>query len=244
MVMKTIRQKTTYFGPEPEGSFPFLKLPVELQLRVVEHTGLIASRHFMSRIVDKGFTSLKCRLFKCAGYPIGSWNCGDNYCPSTHTGFSTTYPCEDFIPHALFLVSKTVRLLALSVFYGKNTFEVWYHELGLPPHMPRFVEAPWTPQNSRFIHQFPTHSWKYLRHVRWVFCHLRRPGNDSHIEKTDDWSNSLTALFSSGAIRPSSFTLELHFHCPFRTNFDWSPNPYQKECAWDLCDRLVSAVIP
>ncbi|KAL4763612.1 uncharacterized protein BDW70DRAFT_148403 [Aspergillus foveolatus] len=27
MIMKIIRQRTKYFGPEPEGSFPFLKLP-------------------------------------------------------------------------------------------------------------------------------------------------------------------------------------------------------------------------
>lgn len=173
MVMKTIRQKTTYFCPEPERSFPFLKLPVELRIRVLEHTGLIASRHFISRIVDKCFTSLECRLFKCAGYPIGFRNSGDNYCPSTPTDFSTAYPCEDFIPDALFLVRKTVRLLALSVFYSRNTFEVCYQERGLLPHVPPPVEAPWSPQTSRFIRQFPAHSWQHLRHVRWIFCCLR-----------------------------------------------------------------------
>ncbi|KAL4751323.1 hypothetical protein BDW72DRAFT_212804 [Aspergillus terricola var. indicus] len=49
MVMKTIRQKTTYSAPEPEGPFPFLRLPVELQLRVLEHTGFIASWDLLSR---------------------------------------------------------------------------------------------------------------------------------------------------------------------------------------------------
>ncbi|KAL4773887.1 hypothetical protein BDW60DRAFT_205652 [Aspergillus nidulans var. acristatus] len=168
MVMKTIRQKTTDFGPEPEGSLPFLKLPVELQLRVLEHTGLITSRHFMSRIVDRRLISLKCRILDCAGYPVGPRNCGDKNCPSTHTDFSTTYPCEDFIPDALFLVSKTVRLLALSVFYSRNTFEVWYQEWDLPPHVPPPVEALWSPQTSRFIREFPAHSWQCLRHVRWL----------------------------------------------------------------------------
>ncbi|KAL5001735.1 hypothetical protein BDV10DRAFT_159630 [Aspergillus recurvatus] len=240
MVMTTIRQKTTYFPPEPERPFPFLRLPVELQFRILEHTGLIAPQHLMSRFFCMRFVPVNCRLFCCAGYPVGIRSCHDIYCPSTHTGFSTAYPCEDTIPDALFLVSKTVRQLALSIYYGRNTFEVWYQEMGLPP----LVEAPWSPQTSRLLCRLPAHSWQYLRHVRWVFHRLHRPGSDRYNDKIDDWSNSLTTLFSSGAIPPSSFTLELHFHQPFWSDLGWPPDPHKVKLVWELCDRIVAAIIP
>ncbi|KAL2824456.1 hypothetical protein BDW59DRAFT_147373 [Aspergillus cavernicola] len=236
MVMSMIRQKTTYFAPEPKGTFPFLELPVELQLRILEYTILIAPRHLMSRYYCYRFIPVDCRLFRCAGYPVGEHRCEDIYCPATHTGFSTAYPCQNTIHDALFLVSKAVRQLALSIYYSRNTFEVWYQERVLPPP----VRTPWSPQTSRFLCQLPVHSWQHLRHVRWVFHRLHMPGDDGYNEYVDDWLHTLATLFSSGAIRPCSFTIELHFHKPY-----WShPDQYQAEPGWELCDRVVAPVIP
>ncbi|KAL4813098.1 hypothetical protein BDW67DRAFT_168836 [Aspergillus spinulosporus] len=234
MVMSTIRQKTTYFTPEPKGTFPFLELPVELQLRILEYTKLIAPRHLMSRYYCYRFMPVECRLYRCAGYP--SRRCRDVYCPATHTGFSTVYPCQNTIHDSLFLVSKAVRQLALMIYYSRNVFEVWYQEAGLPPP----ASAPWSPQTSRFLCQLPSHSWQHLRHVRWVFHHLHLPGDNGYNQYVDDWLHTLATFFSSGAIRPCSFTLELHFQHPY-----WRrPDPYQAELVWELCDRVVTPVIP
>jgi hypothetical protein len=65
---------------------------------------------------------------------------------------------------------------------------------------------------------------------------LRRPDTDGYSEKTDDWSNSLTALFSSEQF-------DLPFSLPLTGPILISHLTLTKQ-VWDLCDRIVSAVIP
>ncbi|KAL2826273.1 hypothetical protein BDW59DRAFT_161111 [Aspergillus cavernicola] len=125
MIMTTIRQKTDYFSKQPSAPFPFLRLPVELQIHILEYSGLIAPEALMFRFFYKFFTPTDCRHFDCNALPIGMWNCQECYSPSTHTAFSTIYPCWT-MTYALFLVSKAIRQLALSIYYSKNVFEIRY----------------------------------------------------------------------------------------------------------------------
>ncbi|KAL2831432.1 hypothetical protein BDW59DRAFT_130891 [Aspergillus cavernicola] len=47
MVMTTIQQKTRYFPQQPGKTFPFFRLPVELQISILEYSGLIAPKTLM-----------------------------------------------------------------------------------------------------------------------------------------------------------------------------------------------------
>jgi hypothetical protein len=170
MIMTTIRQKTLYFSPDPKKPFPFQKLPVEIQIHVLEYSGLMAPRELVARLPGEPFVPADCRRFECGALPLGTWHCGDCYCPATHTAFSTVYTClTASIPHALFLVSKAIRELALFVYYARNTIEIWYKApTGLPiPALP--VNTSWEPRASSFLSHFPEHSWKHLRHIHWMF---------------------------------------------------------------------------
>ncbi|KAL4902179.1 hypothetical protein BDW74DRAFT_65130 [Aspergillus multicolor] len=60
----------------------------------------------------------------------------------------------------------------------------------------------------------------------------------------EDWINTVATFFSSGSIKPSSLILELHFHNPFWHGRDWSRNLDKEKIVWNLCDRVVTHVVP
>ncbi|KAL3471457.1 hypothetical protein BJX99DRAFT_263299 [Aspergillus californicus] len=243
MVMKTMRQKTRCFPPEREGTFPFLKLPVELQIRVLEYSGLVAPKPLISRAIYTHFTPSDCWHFVCTAQPKRGDSWGDNYCPSTHTAFSSSYPCW-VITNGLFLASKRIRQIALRIYHLKNTFQIWYEpaektkiaSITWSPRTHGFFGLPtdhtWSPQTSGFLARLPEHSWQHLRHIHWVF-----PRMDEHAflpdnQETEDWINTLRSI--SLAVPPCALILEMTFQ-------DSGFHAYGIQ--WALYNRIVDPII-
>ncbi|KAJ0413160.1 hypothetical protein BJY00DRAFT_320068 [Aspergillus carlsbadensis] len=241
MIVDTIRQKTHYFPSDAEEPFPFQRLPVEIQIRVFEYSGLVVPTALMARLPGEPLAPIDCRRFECGALPLGYRHCGDCYCPSTHTAFSTVYPCcAASIPHALFLVSKAVRELALFVYYARNTIEIWYkypagHQLPAVP-----VPTSREPRASGFLPQVPAHSLKHLRHIHWVFPPSRKHGSfHPGSAEMDDWTNALDALFC--AVQPCAIVIEISFDRPGWADLG-SVDPSRIHGEWALYGRIVEPV--
>ncbi|KAL2824446.1 hypothetical protein BJY01DRAFT_230462 [Aspergillus pseudoustus] len=237
MIMTTIRQKTHYFPCDPEGTFPFERLPVEIQIRVLEYSGLVTPKALISRFPDEPFIPTDCRNFVCGALPDGFRHCKDCYCPATHTAFSTVYSCwTASIPYALFLVSKRVREIALFVYYARNVIEIWYKPSG---GLPAPAGPLWEPHISGFLSRVPEHSWKNLRHIHWVFPQMKPNVFRPNTRETVDWIKTLSALFK--AVHPSAITLELSFDRPSWADLR-SVDPIRIDAEWALYGRIVEPI--
>ncbi|KAL2865889.1 uncharacterized protein BJX67DRAFT_382276 [Aspergillus lucknowensis] len=241
MIMTTIRQKTLYFPQDPKEPFPFQRLPVEIQIRVLEYSGLMVPSELRARLPGEPFVPTDCRRFECGALPIGSWYCGGCHCPATHTAFSTVYTCcAATIPHALFLVSKAIRELALFVYYARNTIEIWYQPPAHLPLPPVLVTTPSEPRASGFLSQVPEHSSKHLRHIHWVFpSSMRHGGFYPGSGEMSDWTNTLGMLFR--AVQPCAIVIEISFERPGWADFR-SVDPSTVSGEWALYERIVEPV--
>jgi hypothetical protein len=131
MILSTIRQKTQYFPQLADEPFPFLSLPTELQFRILEYSDLVVPEEALtSRSTHKSFGPSMCWQNSCDASRNKDFTWG-GYCPSISNSVSTIHTCWN-IPHALFLVSKAVRELALSVYYSRNIIRPWYRPSKLP----------------------------------------------------------------------------------------------------------------
>ncbi|KAE8376142.1 hypothetical protein BDV26DRAFT_294372 [Aspergillus bertholletiae] len=233
-LMATIDQKTMLFRRQARpGVFRFLDLPVELQVRILEFTELVAPLPLELLSWYKRFLPHDCWHGACSARPHPYLIDQGCWCPATHTAFSTVHPCWH-VPETWYLVSKTIRELALFVYYSKNTFEIWYNQSDSPDI------AAWTPQTSGFLHGFPEYSWKYLRRVHWIFPSpldgdTFRPNN----KETVDWINTMHII--SQSFNLPNFTLELSLSP--RTIETWDPEHSQKVARRQaLYDQVIEPV--
>ncbi|KAL3477174.1 hypothetical protein BJX99DRAFT_226501 [Aspergillus californicus] len=241
LIMATIRVKTQYFAQDPEGPFDFQRLPVDIQLCILEYSGLVAPKALISCDPCEPFMPTDCRDFNCAGVPgpFGYGNCKDSYCPSMHTAFSTVWQCcAPPIPHALFLVNKAVRELALNVYYTRNIIEIWYMPSA---EFPAPLNTSWAPHTSEFLSRVPTHSWKSLRHIHWVMPHMPPTAFHTGTGEADDWMNTLKTLFEAVQPSASAMTLQLSFIRPTWADLNLDPRSNAEE--WALYGRVLEPVL-
>ncbi|RHZ67861.1 hypothetical protein CDV55_105311 [Aspergillus turcosus] len=236
-LMATIAQKTKFLIRQARpGVFRFLDLPVELQVRILEFTELVAPQPLILRSWYKRYKRFlphDCWWGACNARPhpyIIDQGC---WCPATHTAFSTAHPCWQ-LPDTRYLVSKSMRELALSVYYSKNTFEVWYDPSDSPD------TAAWTPQTSGFLRGFPEYSWKDLRRVHWIFpSDLDEDAFRPMDKEPADWTKTMKVI--SQSFNLANFILELSLSpSDIRT---WKPEqPEKVERRLGLYDRIVEPV--
>ncbi|KAL2811725.1 hypothetical protein BDW59DRAFT_155484 [Aspergillus cavernicola] len=238
IIMITIHQKTQYFPQDPKGSFHFQRLPRDIQICILEYSGLIAPKALISCFPGEPFIPTDCRSFECGALPEQYFNYKDCYCPSMYTAFSTVYQCcTPTIPHALFLVSKMIRELALYIYYARNVIEIWY----MPSvDLPEPVNMLWEPHTSEFLSRVPEHLWGNLRHIHWVLPHMLPNAFHTNSRETDNWMNTLSTLFQ--AVQPSAgaITLELSFTRPPWAELSVDPRRNNKE--WALYSRILEPI--
>ncbi|KAL5046748.1 hypothetical protein BDW71DRAFT_207233 [Aspergillus fruticulosus] len=187
MITATIQEKTKLEASP--GPFHFFGLPVELQYRILEQTDLVATK------------PLKYSSDRGAFIPP---HCCGTFSNDPRKDFCTgraALPCLR-TPHMLFLVSKSMRQLAMCVFYSRNVFKVKCEVGTFAP------AAAWSAQRSAFLRGFPMCSFHHLRHICWKLPSMPNwaafwPG----YRVTEDWAISL--YFISVAVPPGGLTIEL-----------------------------------
>lgn len=121
----------TIARPLLEPSFPFESLPVELQERVLYHTGLVITPNSLGkqrvevlgiRVQYKPRPLVDGCCGTCNSSIFANCLCHTNY----RYTFSSTCTC-DRLPDALFRVSRNVAEMARRVFYSSNQFYVTGH---------------------------------------------------------------------------------------------------------------------
>ncbi|KAL4934986.1 hypothetical protein BDV06DRAFT_229244 [Aspergillus oleicola] len=219
MVTATIREKTR--AEEFPGVFRFFDLPVELQYRILEHTDLIIPKRLT-------YSDIRGAFLPPYSYGIFSRDPGEDFYHGR-----AALPCLR-TPHMLFLVSNSMRQLAMSIFYSQNVFKVKC-ELGRCA-----PAAAWSAQQSAFLHCFPKRSFHHLRHIHWELPSMRnwlefQPGN----KETEDWVISLYLI--SLAVPPGVLTIELVLSfngCDVLT----PEYQYQVHYNDDYYDRVISCM--
>jgi hypothetical protein len=231
MILSTIRQKTQYFPQLADEPFPFLALPAELQFRVLEYLELVVLEEALtSRSTHQSFGPSMCWRYSCDASRNEDFTWG-GYCPSISNSVSTIHTCWN-IPHALFLVSRAVRELALSVYYSRNIIRPWYR----PSKLPAPVRVPWSPDRSEFLSHVPQHSWHSIRHIHWVFPAMEHDAFYPDSGEIHDWINTLSNLFM--AVRPCMITMEFSFARP-KWSGVWPEDPINISREWKLYGRIV-----
>ncbi|KAL5000156.1 hypothetical protein BDV10DRAFT_183746 [Aspergillus recurvatus] len=216
MITASIREKTK--PRDFPGAFRFSDLPVEIQYRILEHTDLVISRPLE-------YSSPRGTFLLPHTYNTYSRDPRKDFCPG-----HAALPCLR-TPHMLFLVSKPMRQLALSIFYSQNVFQVRCEPKSFAP------AAGWGAHRSGFLHGFPVYSFHYLRHIHWRLpsmweCGAFRPGSSV----AEDWVISLYLL--SLAVPPGRLTIELTMSPYYgRSNVPETASEFETE--WEPYDRVV-----
>ncbi|KAL3451700.1 hypothetical protein BJX65DRAFT_304288 [Aspergillus insuetus] len=227
MILSAIRQRTQYFPQHVDEPFPFLALPTEFQVRILEYSDLmVPAEALTSRSTHQSFGPSTCWQNSCDANE--DFTCG-GYCPSISNSMSTIHTCWN-IPHALFLVSKAVRELALSVYYSRIIIRPWYR----PSKLPAPVRVPWSPNKSEFLSHVPQ-SWHSLRHIHWVFPAMKHDAFYPHSGEIHDWINTLSDLFA--VVRPCMMTMEFSFARP-KWSQVWPGDPININKEWELYGRI------
>lgn len=109
--------------PPPKSSFPFLKLPAELQSMVISHLvvedGLIPlqSRRWTDQSIHNGYHVKSC-CGHCRGFSIEN----DDECRCINSGsYSTSCRCVSYFV-AISFICKNIRKEALRLYWSYNTF--------------------------------------------------------------------------------------------------------------------------
>lgn len=136
----------------------------------------------------------------------------------------------------IFLVSQTVRQLAIPIFYSKNILEVQ-----CDPTASAAGATAWSVQKSAFLCCFPKYSFPHLRHIYWKLPNMnKRWVFKPNQKETEDWIISL--YFISLAIPPGNLTLELDLSYPRERS--WYPEDSKTiTLEWALYDRVVEPMV-
>lgn len=201
MLTERIVMQTTQYEQDTENTvFPFLDLPVEIQLHVLKYTGLV-SPHPLTWESNHQFAPDCCRDRYCDGRPLYE---EASYCSSTHTAYSSVHQCWRN-PVSLFHVNRQLRQRAQYIFYSQNKFDITLDPWSL---------LPW-PELSIFtnldsLKPFPRDCLQHLRYIEWTFtdeleAHYVSPEQRGH----PDWINLLNLLAQNAALQ--KLTLVLNF---------------------------------
>jgi len=129
--------KATAQATKYRFSFPFMDLPTELQLHILEFTNLVVSDGFecmwiggrlaLSRRNKNGSNEEMIETSRADGYY--AWLLAEAFCAKRNLAFRDRCRCNKF-PVSYLLVSRRFRNLALEVFYRRNQFVASYNNFG------------------------------------------------------------------------------------------------------------------
>ncbi|KAL4915011.1 hypothetical protein BDW62DRAFT_204100 [Aspergillus aurantiobrunneus] len=228
MILDTIKRKTNFFRTSypqtAKAAFSLLNLPSELQIRVLECTGLTASQPLTLQSSHHRFVLRDCFWSACGANPPSSEADLDIYRPFVLAALG--YAMHRRPPQIIYTLPKP---------WHEQQPEVW---LNLPdpqilhpgpeydpPEYALPQDTPSTPQASRFLSGFPEYSRPRLRHIHWRFPALHHQSfRVDYKGMRTDWRN--TARFIRKATPPGMLTLEIDL-CPNGLESD-VPEPPQK----------------
>jgi hypothetical protein len=191
----------------PVISFPFMALPVELQVMILEYTDLVAPGPVTASSL-KGYILDDCQAGRCARKNI----CCEGHYNSSETCWS--------LPADLFHVNRHINMMSQEVFFSHNQFIVDLQLVSYPaplviwsPWSPtdwqdeRFPEL-WNPNYSKFLLEIPAGCIPKLRSLTWRFpMHRNNAALTSGLIKKD-WIRTID--FIAEVVRPlSRLTLTL-----------------------------------
>jgi len=145
--------------------FPFLRLPLELQLIALSYTGLVVSPRKRSGI-------LVCSKLSSIGWCCGDCqdNCDAQYQPHPFCWcnrdffYSSSCTCHQHLNSALFAKSKAIRQYALKIAFSENKFLI--------------THRPWKSleDTAETFSLIPSTRLQWIRHLTIGFeeLHLRR----------------------------------------------------------------------
>lgn len=212
MLIERIVAQTTQYTQHAENTvFPFLDLPIEIQLHVLEHTELIAPFPLAWK-ANHPLALTRCRELACAANII---NEEASYCPSTHTAYSSIHCCWRK-PISLFQVSREIRQYAQYIFYSQNQFHITVDPWCLLPSPDLEI-----PSNLQSLKPFPRDCLQHLRYIEWAFtdeleAHLVSPEQDGH----PDWINVLDLISQNIPLSRLTFILSFGWEAACRF-FGW-----------------------
>ncbi|KAL1984193.1 hypothetical protein VTN96DRAFT_9414 [Rasamsonia emersonii] len=162
-IAKKAAVEATVMRPRSSPSFPFLDLPEEIQLMVLEHLLVVrwdpfvqSSEFAAGHLIWVHRKEVKPRSLYCCG--TCSPNLRNCFCSLRQNAFSTN--CSCFVsPMPYFLVSRHMYSLARDVFYSRNRFSF----VGDDPQV-----------MFRFLHRLPRESLSMIRHITFAFPRAHR----------------------------------------------------------------------
>jgi len=162
LAQETVYQLTRKSIHNPNQSFSFSALPMEIQAHILSYTDLISpdTISWYYKIGIDFFTSccLRCTdaLEACC-------------CSALHAAY-TSMPCECWVmPSTIFLISKQIRELALQIFFSRNKFQIW-------PERSETCSHPDSLHILAFLRGIPNEALKHIRCLE-----LKLDGLDYHL---------------------------------------------------------------
>ncbi|KAL4936535.1 hypothetical protein BDV06DRAFT_204848 [Aspergillus oleicola] len=251
MILEAIKRKTKFFETRnrpTKETFPFLKLPVELQIRVLEYTDLTESKPLMLLPPYHWFAPSDCFRYECNAntddWDQAEW---DNWCPAKHAAFSTVYSCWK-LPGLLLIGNKHIRDIAIQIYYSTNVFHLLRalpNPEEEPPETwrngsPNISLTPWSPQTSGFLCGFPDYSWAHLRHIHWTFQDMHHNAFRVNYKGIrSDWLKTIAVLREN--ITPGKLTIEIDLSPPTLQRYE-PEDAKSIALTWALYDQIVEPI--
>ncbi|KAF7593190.1 hypothetical protein BBP40_011820 [Aspergillus hancockii] len=200
--------------PSSDLAFPFMDLPVELRLQVLEHTDLVTPlREVEWNPTDNFYLRFCDRQCVCCGCPVQKphRNCWQHvksgcFCHRYHAAYTKHCNCWA-PPTALFLVCRTLLHEVQNVFFSQNRFIV------MPPggdlnDMDRctYTKLP----AAEFLSEImPSHALKYLRFLEIHFSPYDVDGICTENAAYKNWECVLRELGTS--LNYVNLTVRIYF---------------------------------
>lgn len=237
-----MRTALQLIGKPSKESFPFLKLPIELQMRVLNYTqlvhpnGTIGWWALTNPILEDCCQNCTPTLDACCCYiQHGAFSTSDTNCSCWVT------------PTGLFLVNHRFYNYGIEIFFSQNIFQIDW-----------FVDGSGREEGSNpilliLLSRFPEHVYRHIRkiHIQLFHLYYSHLGPNFEVAKNGhsfgvEWPQSI-ALMSTKLNLPSltlwieDLTRRGSSDRNWETGFDDSLEVEQEE--WTLYQRLVQPIV-
>ena len=213
----------------------FAVLPKELQLRILEHTDLVAP-YDLEWNLESGYA--------CESGVEDSNSCVictqvlESCCtPLTSGAIASQCGCWRF-PIALFSVSRTFWTEAMRIFYSRNHFSSL-------PYGGRVGRWPWPRRLdlSSFLTRLPLATLKHLRSLQFLF-----PDSgdflQQHSKAAQDWTHTVDLLSRNADLPQLTLTIDVSGgRADFDSYVDFREVPAMERDRWAAYQRIVEPMV-
>ena len=192
----TVRRVTGRLTERLDTVFPFSDLPGEIQQQILSHTDLIAPRDIGCGPHSREIPHPCCE--RCTEHlPI-------DFCPIRHAAFASKCSCWK-MPKPIFEVSRTVREMAIRIFYSRNEFTV-------PAHAPSYAfenEGSAHRVTLEFLEPLLPNALKHIRYLRFYFPRLGSNYLSPGETATSDWLSTVDFLARNTDLSRLSLVIDM-----------------------------------